>query len=121
MAGKLYISKGKFIRDGAEEKPEIGNAEQIRCLRLYEKFMEIMEEGEVIEINFPGTSCAHIWFRCICGENLYMHTNYLDEDCKDDAINNFDGKYLYCRKCSQRYELFKEFEIFRPQLRIKTI
>lgn len=116
---KLYIRHGKFFRDGVEERPEIGNVEQIDCLRKHERFMETMKEGVSIEAeaDIDEEYVWVVWFKCFCGN--YLHKKIGISDHKTE-IDLFDGTYLFCKICSQRYKITKRINSHFRELIIKT-
>lgn len=101
--GELLISKGKFFRDGSEVPIEIGNEEQIKCLKKYEKLKNEFKEGVALDPDFETEEIitAIVDFKCICGQNIHFEVNA-------SYINNFDcflKKTKECSTCGQKYIL----------------
>lgn len=82
----LRLVNGKFMRGDVEEKPEIGNSEQIALLRKFEQEAEKVEKAAK-----AGKLDAEIYtedieykvvceFTCICGNKIKERdTNYTDD------------------------------------------
>jgi len=98
---KLIIKNGKFYRGDIEEKPEIGNLEQIKLIREYEKRGDLLKEGLIIKPTFTKEITANIYFQCVCGTYLFINS---DCDCEDD-IECLIGEKTTCYNCHKRYKV----------------
>jgi len=97
--GKLIIANGKFIRNGVEEKPEHGNAEQIYVLRKHERIMEQFENGIEVKPSYDHIITASVSFTCQCGIRLYHEIDELEEE----DVDYFVDTLVHCRECGQAY------------------
>lgn len=82
----LRLVNGKFMRGDVEEKPEIGNSEQIALLRKFEQEAEKVEKaakaGKLdVEIYTEDIEYKVVCeFTCICGNKIKERdTNYTDD------------------------------------------
>lgn len=99
----LRLVDGKFMRGNVEEKPEIGNVEQIALLQRQEKYgIEVTVNPKNIRYD------ADFEFRCLCGD--YIHETecgcsayYADE--LEDCADELDIEEVICEKCGRRYEI----------------
>ena len=107
----LRLVNGKFMRGDVEEKPEIGNSEQIALLQNIERECTQGEKAandgrlddhiHVEDIKYEVV-CE---FRCICGNAIQARgINYTDvwEDLECPVYE--DGPII-CDKCYRKYEI----------------
>ena len=106
----LRLVDGKFMRGNVEEKPEIGNVEQIALLQRKERELKRQEEdGMEVEAN-PKNIHYDVDYRffCHCG-NLIWDEECLcsadDLDELENCIDELDGVETTCEKCGRRYEI----------------
>ena len=107
-AETLIIREGKFYRGGSPVKPELGNAEQIECLKQYETLCDTFKKGVIVDnIQYDMQPIdATASFRCICGNSIRVSAEASD-DCDIDC---FDGKKKRCRVCHADYEINDNLE-----------
>lgn len=113
MTSQLILKDGKFLRDGKEVPPRIGDAEQIALLKREERHLEYLEqcandEGIPCKVQITDISYeSNLSFTCICGNGILdIHTFH---GAAPDEINpefDFDGMTVRCQKCGSVYEIF---------------
>jgi hypothetical protein len=113
----LIISGGKFYRNGIEEKPEFGNAEQIKCLREYERLMDEIEAGIPLTPDFDIQVTADVTFKCACGKVLHKSC----EASAEDDIECFENESVTCSQCRQRWLFFIDDSGDEDVLRAKKV
>ena len=106
----LRLVNGKFMRGNVEEKPEIGNVEQIVLLQRKEMALQEQEKNG-IEVEATPKNIHYdvdYQFFCICGNLIH------DEECLcsaddvyelDDCVDELDGVETTCERCGSRYEI----------------
>lgn len=107
----LRLVNGKFMRGDVEEKPEIGNSEQIALLRKFEQEAEKAEKaakvgGLDVEIYTEDIEYKVVCeFTCICGNKIKeRNTNYTD-DWEELGSPDYEGGAISCDKCGRKYEI----------------
>lgn len=107
----LRLVNGKFMRGDVEEKPEIGNSEQIALLQNIERECTQREkaanDGRLdVHIHVEDIKYKVVCeFRCICGNDIQARgINYTDvwEDLECPVYE--DGPII-CDKCYREYEI----------------
>lgn len=107
----LRLVNGKFMRGDVEEKPEIGNSEQIALLQNIERECTQREkaanDGRLdVHIHVEDIKYEVVCeFRCICGNAIQARgINYTDvwEDLECPVYE--DGPII-CDKCYRKYEI----------------
>lgn len=107
----LRLVNGKFMRGDVEEKPEIGNSEQIALLQKIERECTQREkdanDGRLdVHIHVEDIKYKVVCeFRCICGNDIQARgINYTDvwEDLECPVYE--DGPII-CDKCYRKYEI----------------
>lgn len=101
---ELIIKDGQFYRDGQVVPPVIGDAEQIACLRRYEKREENLKNGVDVDISYHIQ--AEAVFKCFCGRSLTIETDSYQYN-EDDAYDDLPGKTTTCWNCRRKYELIE--------------
>lgn len=97
----LRIINGQFMRGDEIVRPEIGNLEQIECLRKAAKKQEEdakkieLFKGEGLEIDPDVDTTVSGCFQCICGD-IVQYRDY-------DFTGEIDAK---CERCGRRYEIY---------------
>jgi hypothetical protein len=99
---ELIIKGGSFYRGTEPIRPEFGNAEQIACLKKFEKLGDILKDGLMVTpwYDDPDPVDAGIDFKCMCGTELTLKT----EAEGDDDIDCFIGKVITCETCQRTYK-----------------
>lgn len=99
----LRLVNGKFMRGDVEEKPEIGNSEQIALLRKFEQEAEKVEKaakaGKLdVEIYTEDIEYKVVCeFTCICENKIKeKNTNYTD-DWEELESPDYEGWSDYLR------------------------
>ena len=107
----LRLVNGKFMRGDVEEKPEIGNSEQIALLRKFKQEAEKAEKaakaGKLdVEIYTEDIEYKVVCeFTCICGNKIKeKNTNYTD-DWEELESPDYEGGAITCDKCGRKYEI----------------
>jgi hypothetical protein len=107
----LRLVNGKFMRGDVEEKPEIGNSEQIALLRKFEQEAEKAEKaakaGKLdVEIYTEDIEYKVVCeFRCICGNAIQARgINYTD-DWEELEYPVYEDGPIICDKCYREYEI----------------
>ena len=107
----LRLVNGKFMRGDVEEKPEIGNSEQIALLRKFEQEAEKAEKaakaGKLdVEIYTEDIEYKVVCeFTCICGNKIKeKNTNYTD-DWEELEYPVYEDGSIICDKCYREYEI----------------
>lgn len=107
----LRLVDGKFMRGDVEEKPEIGNTEQIALLRKIERERTQREKDAK-----AGRLDVHIYvedikykvvckFTCICGNAIQARgINYTD-DWEELENPVYEDGPIICDKCGREYEI----------------
>lgn len=107
----LRLVNGKFMRGDVEEKPEIGNSEQIALLQNIER--ECTQRGKAAN---DGRLDVHIHvedikyevvceFRCICGNAIQARgINYTD-DWEELEYPVYEDGPIICDKCYREYKI----------------
>ena len=107
----LRLVNGKFMRGDVEEKPEIGNSEQIAPWLNSER--ECTEREKAAN---DGRLDVHIHvedikyevvceFRCICGNAIQARgINYTD-DWEELECPVYEDGPIICDKCDREYEI----------------
>ena len=105
----LRLVNGKFMRGDVEEKPEIGNSEQIALLRKFEQEAEKAEKaakaGKLdVEIYTEDIEYKVVCeFSCICGNKIKeRNTNYTD-DWEELGDPVYEDGPIICDKCGHEY------------------
>lgn len=98
---ELIIKNGRFYRNGIEERPEIGNIEQINCLKETNRKNEEAEKGIEVDTDYECITTGTAEFRCVCGEKVYYEVEFEGTPDDDDC---FVGKVKSCKVCGRRYE-----------------
>lgn len=107
----LRLVNGKFMRGDVEEKPEIGNSEQIALLQNIERECTQREkaanDGRLdVHIHVEDIKYEVVCeFRCICGNAIQARgINYTDdwEELEDPVYE--DGSII-CDRCYREYEI----------------
>jgi hypothetical protein len=100
---ELKLINGHFMRGSEEEKPEIGNDEQIQLLRQQEKYFEKIEKGisfvadvEEDEDGLEYIITANI--KCVCGSKVYFKCL-----AEDDDVDYLELSESSCRVCRKQY------------------
>ena len=107
----LRLVNGKFMRGDVEEKPEIGNSEQIALLQNIERECTQREKAandgrldvhlHVEDIKYEVV-CE---FRCICGNAIQARgINYTD-DWEELEYPVYEDGPIICDKCYREYEI----------------
>jgi redox-regulated HSP33 family molecular chaperone len=95
----LVIRDGNFYRGSDLIKPEIGNLEQIKVLREFEKQGDLFKTGLVVDPDFETVTTGSVSFKCICGKNVYK-----EMECADEEIDDFIDEVVKCRHCDRKYK-----------------
>jgi hypothetical protein len=111
---ELKLINGKFMRGQVEEKPEIGNIEQIRLLKYFEKLHDAYKEGLIIDPEYYGTTCR-VNIKCVCGTPIQFETEFDEEDDLDPLI----GMIKKCPNCKNKY-IIDENEDYLLVVKFKT-
>jgi len=98
---KLYIHKGKFMRNGIEVRAEHGDNEQIEALR---KVAEMTDEGFCPEIVIQQV--VSMQFECICGESNEIQFDPIDLD--DDPGTMLHGETNQCCYCKMYFKVYND-------------
>ncbi|MDD5013569.1 MAG: hypothetical protein PHW73_00520 [Atribacterota bacterium] len=98
----LIISNGKFYRDGIEEKPEIGNLEQIKVLREYERKMDSLQGGMEVHVDYEVEITASASFTCKCSKKLHLSCAAGAEE----DVDCFAERKITCPQCKTSYKFF---------------
>lgn len=107
----LRLVNGKFMRGDVEEKPEIGNSEQIALLQNIERECTQREkaanDGRLdVHIHVEDIKYKVVCkFTCICGNAIQARgINYTDdwEELEDPVYE--DGSII-CNRCYREYEI----------------
>lgn len=113
----LRLVNGKFMRGNVEEKPEIGNVEQITCLQKYIRDQETYEHKAKttgidvrIRINERWEKYySELRFKCICGKEVVERdcVAVIDEVEDDADIEplDYDGEFFTCNHCHRKYQI----------------
>ena len=99
----LYIKNGNFYSGKDLVKPEFGNAEQIACLKHYERLVEeLNDKGHPLDFDYEEKCESSATFRCTCGTVMYIDSEGADaEECDDYVV----GTIKKCRECLAVYEV----------------
>ena len=107
----LRLVNGKFMRGDVEEKPEIGNSEQIALLRKFEQEAEKAEKAAKsgkLDVNIYTEDIVYkvvCEFSCICGNKIKeRNTNYTD-DWEELEYPVYEDGPIICDKCYREYEI----------------
>jgi hypothetical protein len=100
---ELKLINGHFMRGSEEEKPEIGNFEQIQLLRKQEKYFEKIEKGMsfVADVEEDEDELGYIItanVKCVCGSNVYFKVL-----AESDDIDYLELSESLCRVCRKKY------------------
>lgn len=102
---ELILKDGKFLLDGVEIPPRIGDAEQIDLLKRSERYGKYLEnEGFNVSFDVNLRSLEAICqFRCICGRNInYSFQKYVE--MYDIYSFDISGGIAVCPQCGRTYE-----------------
>lgn len=97
---ELTIRDGNFYRGDELVKPEIGNVEQIRCLKAYERLKNDAKSGIQVNTYYETVTNAEAYFLCICGKRVFHSI----EDCGGEDDEVFDEVNTECRHCKAKYK-----------------
>lgn len=107
----LRLVNGKFMRGDVEEKPEIGNSEQIALLRKFEQEAEKAEKAAKagkLDVAIYTEDIEYkvvCEFTCICGNKIKeKNTNYTD-DWEELECPVYEDGSIICDKCYREYEI----------------
>jgi hypothetical protein len=107
----LRLVNDKFMRGDVEEKPEIGNSEQIALLRKFEQEAEKAEKAAKagkLDVAIYTEDIEYkvvCEFTCICGNKIKeKNTNYTD-DWEELESPDYEGVAITCDKCGRKYEI----------------
>jgi hypothetical protein len=107
----LRLVNGKFMRGDVEEKPEIGNSEQIALLRKFEQEAEKAEKAAKagkLDVAIYTEDIEYkvvCEFTCICGNKIKeKNTNYTD-DWEELEYPVYEDESIICDKCYREYEI----------------
>ena len=107
----LRLVNGKFMRGDVEEKPEIGNSEQIALLQNIERECTQREkaanDGRLdVHIHVEDIKYEVVCeFRCICGNAIQARgINYTD-DWEELEYRVYEDGPIICDKCYREYEI----------------
>ena len=107
----LRLVNGKFMRGDVEEKPEIGNSEQIALLQNIERECTQREkaanDGRLdVHIHVEDIKYEVVCeFRCICGNAIQARgINYTD-DWEELEYPVYEDGPIICDKCYREYEI----------------
>ena len=107
----LRLVTGKFMRGDVEEKPEIGNSEQIALLQNIERECTQREkaanDGRLdVHIHVEDIKYEVVCeFRCICGNAIQARgINYTD-DWEELEYPVYEDGPIICDKCYREYEI----------------
>ena len=107
----LRLVNGKFMRGDVEEKPEIGNSEQIALLQNIER--ECTQRGKAandgrldVYIHVEDIKYEVVCeFRCICGNAIQARgINYTD-DWEELEYPVYEDGPIICDKCYREYKI----------------
>jgi len=99
--GKLFIKNGKFYDGQNEVKPEIGNIDQINCLKEHERLKGIFDDGLIVDPKYHSLGItATTFFTCMCGRRLIVE---VEADDIGDESCFIECKNIVCHNCNQRY------------------
>ena len=105
----LRLVNGKFMRGDVEEKPEIGNSEQIALLQNIERECTQREkaanDGRLdVHIHVEDIKYEVVCeFRCICGNAIQARgINYTD-DWEELEYPVYEDGPIICDKCYREY------------------
>lgn len=94
--GKLTNAKGEII------KPEFGNLEHIKAVRIFEKETEgLTSKGKVLDVDYEITITASTRLKCLCGKIIFIEQEVDEEGDLDFFIN----EKKQCRHCDRIYVL----------------
>ena len=106
------------MRGNVEEKPEIGNVEQITCLQKYIRDHETTEHtaktiGVDVRIQIIerwDKYYRELRFECVCGKDVvdreYIPSNADEEDDEDDLeLLYYEGEVFTCQYCGRKYQM----------------
>lgn len=103
----ITILNGKMYDNGTEVKPEFGNPEHIKALRVAGAYIEELEaiedeepEDSGIEVDVDITITAEIEFTCLCSKVISAEIT-IDYDSESEL----DGRRVSCRHCHRQYSL----------------
>ena len=107
----LRLVNGKFMRGDVEEKPEIGNSEQIALLQNIERECTQREkaanDGRLdVHIHVEDIKYKVVYeFTCICGNAIQARgINYTD-DWEELENPVYEDGPIICDKCYREYEI----------------
>ena len=107
----LRLVNGKFMRGDVEEKPEIGNSEQIALLQNIERERIQREKaanyGRLdVDIHVEDIKYKVVCeFTCICGNGIQARgINYTD-DWEELGDPVYEDGPIICYKCYREYEI----------------
>ena len=107
----LRLVNGKFMRGDVEEKPEIGNSEQIALLQNIERECTQREkaanDGRLdVHIHVEDIKYKVVCeFTCICGNGIQARgINYTD-DWEELGDPVYEDGPIICDKCYREYEI----------------
>lgn len=107
----LRLVNGKFMRGDVEEKPEIGNSEQIALLQNIERECTQREkaanDGRLdVHIHVEDIKYEVVCeFTCICGNDIQARgINYTDV-WEDLECPVYEDGLIICDKCYREYEI----------------
>lgn len=107
----LRLVDGKFMRGDVEEKPEIGNPEQIALLQKIEREPTQREkaakDGRLdVDIHVEDIKYKVVYeFTCICGNAIHGRgINYTD-DWEELENPVYEDGPIICKRCYREYEI----------------
>lgn len=107
----LRLVDGKFMRGDVEEKPEIGNTEQIALLQKIERERTQREKDAKaarldVDIHVEDIKYKVVCkFTCICGNAIQARgINYTD-DWEELENPVYEDGPIICDKCGREYEI----------------
>ena len=106
---KLTIKNGKFYRGNEEVRPVCGDAEQIACLKKYDRVRE-QATGDGLEVEMEVDICYELHFTCVCGSRLRFFGSEYDVsgyDCIEDVVVDDVAvckQKTTCNNCGLKYK-----------------
>lgn len=107
----LRLVDGKFMRGDVEEKPEIGNPEQIALLQKIERERTQREKAAKagrldVDIHVEDIKYKVVYeFTCICGNAIQARgINYTD-DWEELENPVYEDGPIICNRCYREYEI----------------
>ena len=107
----LRLVNGKFMRGDVEEKPEIGNSEQIALLRKFEQEAEKAEKAAKagkLDVAIYTEDIEYkvvCEFTCICGNAIQARDINYTDDWEELESPDYEGGPIICDKCYREYEI----------------